>query len=123
MFRQDNQSTVALTLEYTHSYDIFHANGPTTTTSQTWRTKVNSMKQLRREFCDLSEAAEELQESLDKNSEKNSQHIAIKINGTINHSRIADLQLETLDAFREFIVQHQPTVTQSSSPPQQRPSF
>ena len=118
MFRQDHQSTVALTLEYTHSYDIFHANSPTTTAS-TWRTQVTSFKQLRREYCDLSDQADELQEQLNESSEKNSQHIAIKLNGIINGEKITDLQINGLDAFHHFIINRQSSSNEST--PQNRP--
>lgn len=119
MFRQDHQSTVALTLEYTHSYDISHANGPTTTAS-TWRTEVNSIKQLRREYCDVCDQADELQEQLNESGENNSQHVSIKINGLINGKPIKDLQIDSLDSFRDFIVSCQTNHSLESSP-QHRP--
>jgi hypothetical protein len=115
MFRQDHQSTVALTLEYTHSYDIFHANGPTTTAS-TWRKQVNSIKQLRHEYCELYDQADELQEQLNESGEKNSQHVSIKINGLINGKPINDLQIDSLDGFKDFILANQHSNTLESSP-------
>lgn len=118
MFRQDHQSTVALTLEYTHSYDIFHVTGPTTTSSS-WQCQINSIKKLRKEFCDRKDEVDELQEKLDKTGEKNLQHISIKVNGLINGEKITDLQIDGLDNFRNFIVNRQPNNFEST--PQNRP--
>lgn len=116
MFRQDHQSTVALTLEYTHSYDNSTANGPATTAS-TWRTQVNSIKQLRHEYCDLCDQADELQEQLNEIGEKNSQHVSIKMNGLINGKPIKDLQIDSLDGFRNFIISCQTNHSLESTPP------